>query len=156
MGRHVYNHALAVLLHPLYIKLDKLLLNVVSFCELFVEAHNHKFMFVKLFTNKLGINLDILTDIFRNMMSLHSLCKHVKCNWCDHRYTIQKLQEKGSWPAWIFMWFIMWLMDMNPSPHIRLCESYCAQLSGTSGKALSTVRAGMQIAVHVLLPMDPQ
>ena len=47
-------------------------------------------------------------------------------------------------------------MDMNPSPHIRLCESYCAQLSGTSGKALSTVRAGMQIAVHVLLPMDPQ
>lgn len=92
MGRHVYNHALAVLLHPLYIKLDKLLLNVVSFCELCVEAYNQKFMSVKLFTNKLGINL----DIFRNMMCLHSLCEHVICNWFYHKYTIQKLQKKAS------------------------------------------------------------
>ena len=96
MGRHVYNHALAVLLHPLYIKLDKLLLNVVSFCELCVEAYNQKFMSVKLFTNKLGINLDILTDIFRNMMCLHSLCERVKCNCCDNSNTIPKLQEKCS------------------------------------------------------------
>ena len=37
--------------------------------------------------------------------------------------------------VWLFMWFIMWLMDMNPSSHIRPCESYCAQLKWDKWKS---------------------